>query len=61
MSRSIPRGIYSETFNIVVMRPYLEKNGPLVEKFLAALIDAEAWTEGETRRRDHDRRRGRWA
>src|SRR6266849_5986750 len=37
------RGIYSETFNIVVMRDYLEKNGPLVEKFLAAMIDAEAW------------------
>jgi ABC-type nitrate/sulfonate/bicarbonate transport system substrate-binding protein len=37
------RGIYSETFNIVVMQDYLEKNGPLVEKFLAAMIDAEAW------------------
>lgn len=37
------KGVYSETFNIVVMRDYLEKNGPLVEKFLAAIIDAEAW------------------
>lgn len=37
------KGIYSETFNIVVMRDYLEKNGPLVEKFLAAMLDAEAW------------------
>ncbi|MBI5128433.1 MAG: NrtA/SsuA/CpmA family ABC transporter substrate-binding protein [Rhodopseudomonas palustris] len=37
------KGIYSETFNIVVMRDYLEKNGPLMEKFLAAMIDAETW------------------
>jgi ABC-type nitrate/sulfonate/bicarbonate transport system substrate-binding protein len=37
------KGVYSETFNIVVMRDYLEKNGPLVEKFLAAMIDAEVW------------------
>jgi ABC-type nitrate/sulfonate/bicarbonate transport system substrate-binding protein len=37
------KGIYSETFNIVVMQDYLAKNGPLVEKFLAAAIDAETW------------------
>ena len=37
------KGIYSETFNIVVMRDYLDKNGPLVEKFLTAMIDAEVW------------------
>jgi len=37
------RGIYSETFNIVVMRPYLDSNGPLVQKFLRALLQAEAW------------------
>lgn len=37
------KGIYSETFNIVVMQDYLAKNGPLVEKFLAAAIDAENW------------------
>lgn len=37
------KGIYSETFNIVVMRDYLEKNGPLMEKFMAAMIDAETW------------------
>lgn len=37
------KGIYSETFNIVVMQDYLAKNGPLVEKFLAAMIDAETW------------------
>lgn len=37
------KGIYSETFNIVVMQDYLAKNRPLVEKFLAAMIDAEIW------------------
>ena len=37
------RGLYSETFNIVVTRPYLEANGKLVEGFLRALLDAEAW------------------
>lgn len=37
------RGIYAETFNIVVMKSYLEKNPELIDKFLRALIDAEAW------------------
>jgi ABC-type nitrate/sulfonate/bicarbonate transport system substrate-binding protein len=37
------RGVYSETFNIVVTRQYLDSNGPLVQKFLRALLDAEAW------------------
>ncbi len=37
------KGVYSETFNIVVMRPYLEKNPELVSKFLAAMLDAEKW------------------
>lgn len=37
------KGIYSETFNIVVMRPYLEANPELIDRFLRALIDAEAW------------------
>jgi NitT/TauT family transport system substrate-binding protein len=37
------KGLYSETFNIVVTRPYLAANGPLVDKFLRALVDAEAW------------------
>lgn len=37
------KGVYSETFNIVVMRPYLEKNPELVAKFLAAMLDAEKW------------------
>ena len=37
------RGIYAETFNIVVMRPYLEANPELIDRFLRALIDAEGW------------------
>lgn len=37
------KDVYSETFNIVVMQPYLQANPKLVEKFLAALIDAEVW------------------
>ena len=37
------KGLYSETFNIVVTRPYLDANGALVQKFLRALLDAEAW------------------
>ncbi len=37
------RGLYSETFNIVVTRPYLDANGQIVQKFLRALLDAEAW------------------
>lgn len=36
-------GIYSETFNIVVMQDYLKANPALIEAFLGALIDAEAW------------------
>lgn len=36
-------GVYAETFNIVVMKPYLESNPELVDKFLRALIDAELW------------------
>ncbi|MES2196666.1 MAG: NrtA/SsuA/CpmA family ABC transporter substrate-binding protein [Pseudomonadota bacterium] len=37
------KGLYSETFNIVVTRPYLSANGPLVDKFLRALVEAETW------------------
>lgn len=37
------KGIYSETFAIVVLRSYLQQNPEVVEKFLAALIDAEGW------------------
>jgi NitT/TauT family transport system substrate-binding protein len=36
-------GLYSETFNIVVTRQYLQANGAIVEKFLRALVEAEAW------------------
>ena len=37
------KGTYAETFNIVVMKDYLAKNPELVNSFLQALIDAEAW------------------
>jgi ABC-type nitrate/sulfonate/bicarbonate transport system substrate-binding protein len=37
------KGVYSETFNIVVMRAYLEQHEELMERFLAAMIDAEKW------------------
>ena len=53
------KGLYSETFNIVVTRPYLDANGPLVDKFLRALVDAEAWLKVESGRSDHDHRRRR--
>ena len=36
-------GVYSETFNIVVTQDYLKTHEQLVEKFLAAMIEAEAW------------------
>lgn len=38
-------GIYSETFNIVTMKSYLEENPELIDRFLRALIDAETWME----------------
>lgn len=37
------KGVYAETFNIVVMKDYLAKNPKLVNAFLKALIDAETW------------------
>jgi NitT/TauT family transport system substrate-binding protein len=37
------RGIYVETFNIVGMRDYVDKNPKLVQEFLKALLDAEAF------------------
>ncbi|MEO0986249.1 MAG: NrtA/SsuA/CpmA family ABC transporter substrate-binding protein [Cyanobacteria bacterium J06639_14] len=37
------KGIYSETFNIVTMVDYLEQNPVVAEKFMQALLDAEAW------------------
>lgn len=36
-------GIYSETFNIVVMQDYLEANPELITAFLTSLIEAEGW------------------
>lgn len=37
------KGIYAETFNIVVMKSYLKDNPELIAAFLKALIEAEAW------------------
>ena len=39
------KGLYSETFNIVVTQPYLAANPAIVSKFLAALIEAEGWVK----------------
>lgn len=36
-------GVYSETFNIVVMQDYLEANPELITTFLESLIEAEGW------------------
>jgi len=36
-------GIYAETFNIVVMQDFLSENEGVVNSFMKALIDAEAW------------------
>lgn len=37
------KGVYSETFNIVVMQDWLAKNPATADKFLSAAIDAEGW------------------
>lgn len=37
------KGVYAETFNLVVLRDYVAKNKGIVERFLKAAIDAEAW------------------
>ena len=37
------KGVYSETFNIVVMQSYLKEHPQVVADFLAALIEAETW------------------
>src|ERR1700738_1850333 len=37
------KGIYAETFNIVMMQNYLQKNSAVVTGFLKALVEAEAW------------------
>lgn len=36
-------GVYSETFNIVVMQDYLAANPELMTTFLSSLIEAEGW------------------
>jgi ABC-type nitrate/sulfonate/bicarbonate transport system substrate-binding protein len=36
-------GVYAESFNIVVMQDYLAKNADVIDRFMKALIDAEAW------------------
>ena len=37
------KGIYAETFNIVVMQDYLQKKPDVVTSFLKSLVEAEAW------------------
>jgi ABC-type nitrate/sulfonate/bicarbonate transport system substrate-binding protein len=37
------KGIYAETFNIVLMQDYLEQRPQIVKSFLKSLIEAEAW------------------
>jgi len=37
------KGVYAETFNIVVMVDYAEKNPKVVRAFLKSLIEAEVW------------------
>lgn len=37
------KGVYAETFNIVVMQDYLPKKPAVVTAFLKSLVEAEAW------------------
>ena len=37
------KGIYAETFNIVLMQDYLQKKPEVAKNFLRALVEAEAW------------------
>lgn len=37
------KGVYAETFNIVVMQDYLKENPGLIKAFLTSLLEAEAW------------------
>ena len=37
------KGIYAETFNIVVMQDYLQKKPAVLTSFLKSLVEAEAW------------------
>ena len=45
------KGVYAETFNIVVMKKYLEENPKLIDAFLKALIDAEAWMKANKKQK----------
>jgi NitT/TauT family transport system substrate-binding protein len=36
-------GVYSETFNIVTMKKYMETHPKVVRAFLRSLVEAEAW------------------
>lgn len=37
------KGVYAETFNIVTTRDYLEANPGTIQKFVKAMLEAEAW------------------
>lgn len=37
------KGVYSETFNLVALKDYVAKNKDVVQRFLKAAIEAEAW------------------
>jgi len=37
------KGIYAETFNIVLMQDYLQKKPEVAKNFLKSLVEAEAW------------------
>jgi ABC-type nitrate/sulfonate/bicarbonate transport system substrate-binding protein len=37
------KGVYAETFNIVLMQDYLQKKPEVVKGFLKSLVEAEAW------------------
>ena len=37
------KGIYAETFNIVLMQDYLQKKPAVATSFLKSLVEAEAW------------------
>ena len=40
------KGIYAETFNIVMMQDYLQKKPAVATSFLKSLVEAEAWIKG---------------
>jgi ABC-type nitrate/sulfonate/bicarbonate transport system substrate-binding protein len=41
------KGIYAETFNIVLMQDYLQKKPEVAKNFLKALVEAEAWMKAK--------------